>query len=51
MITEEFLTNSICRKITFTGSTEVGRELIRGAAQSIKPLSLELGGLGPAAGL
>ena len=47
MIAEEFLTNSICRKITFTGSTEVGRELIRGAAQSIKPLSLELGGLAP----
>jgi succinate-semialdehyde dehydrogenase/glutarate-semialdehyde dehydrogenase len=47
MIAEEFLTNPICRKITFTGSTEVGRELIRGAAQSIKPLSLELGGLAP----
>ena len=47
MISEEFLANSICRKISFTGSTEVGRELIRGAAQSIKPLSLELGGLAP----
>jgi succinate-semialdehyde dehydrogenase/glutarate-semialdehyde dehydrogenase len=47
MIAEEFLANPICRKITFTGSTEVGRELIRGAAQSIKPLSLELGGLAP----
>src|SRR5580698_857914 len=47
MISEEFLTNPICRKISFTGSTEVGRELIRGAAQSIKPLSLELGGLAP----
>ena len=47
MIAEEMLTNPICRKITFTGSTEVGRELIRGAAQSIKPLSLELGGLAP----
>ncbi len=47
MIAEEFLTNPICRKITFTGSTEVGRELIKGAAQSIKPLSLELGGLAP----
>jgi succinate-semialdehyde dehydrogenase / glutarate-semialdehyde dehydrogenase len=47
MIAEEFLSNPICRKITFTGSTEVGRELIRGAADSIKPLSLELGGLAP----
>ena len=47
MISEEFLANPLCRKISFTGSTEVGRELIRGAAQSIKPLSLELGGLAP----
>lgn len=46
-ISAEFLENPICRKITFTGSTPVGRELIRGAAQSIKPLSLELGGLAP----
>jgi succinate-semialdehyde dehydrogenase / glutarate-semialdehyde dehydrogenase len=46
-IAEEFLQNPICRKITFTGSTEVGKELIRGAAQSVKPLSLELGGLAP----
>ncbi|HKO11763.1 MAG TPA: NAD-dependent succinate-semialdehyde dehydrogenase [Acidobacteriaceae bacterium] len=47
MIAQEFLENPLCRKITFTGSTEVGRELIRGAAQSVKPLSLELGGLAP----
>ncbi|MGH9608021.1 MAG: NAD-dependent succinate-semialdehyde dehydrogenase [Terracidiphilus sp.] len=46
-ISEEFLTNPVCRKITFTGSTEVGRELIAGAARSVKPLSLELGGLAP----
>lgn len=46
-IAEEFLTNPICRKITFTGSTEVGRELIAAAAPCIKPLSLELGGLAP----
>ena len=44
---EEFLSNPLCRKITFTGSTEVGRLLIRGAAASIKPLSLELGGHAP----
>jgi succinate-semialdehyde dehydrogenase / glutarate-semialdehyde dehydrogenase len=47
MIAQEFLSNPICRKITFTGSTEVGRELIRGAADSIKRLSLELGGHAP----
>ena len=47
MIAEEFLQNPICRKVTFTGSTEVGKELIRGAAHAVKPLSLELGGLAP----
>ena len=43
----EFLENPLCRKITFTGSTEVGRLLIAGAAQHVKPLSLELGGHAP----
>ena len=43
----EFLQNPLCRKITFTGSTEVGQQLIRGAAERVKPLSLELGGHGP----
>lgn len=47
MIAQEFLSNPICRKITFTGSTQVGRELIRGAAEGIKLLSLELGGQAP----
>ena len=46
-IAREFLDNPLVRKITFTGSTEVGRELISGAASQIKPLSLELGGLNP----
>ena len=35
------------RKITFTGSTEVGRVLMQQAASSIKKLSLELGGNAP----
>jgi succinate-semialdehyde dehydrogenase / glutarate-semialdehyde dehydrogenase len=43
----EMLENPICRKITFTGSTEVGRHLIAGAASQIKKLSLELGGHAP----
>ena len=46
-IAQEFLDNPRCRKITFTGSTEVGRSLIEGAAREIKPLSLELGGHAP----
>jgi succinate-semialdehyde dehydrogenase/glutarate-semialdehyde dehydrogenase len=47
MIGEEFLSNPTCRKITFTGSTQVGKELIRGAAAQVKRLSLELGGHAP----
>ncbi len=43
----EFLQNPLCRKITFTGSTEVGKSLIAGAAEHVKPLSLELGGHAP----
>ncbi|MSU60963.1 MAG: NAD-dependent succinate-semialdehyde dehydrogenase [Pedosphaera sp.] len=46
-IGQEFLENPLCRKITFTGSTSVGQILIRGAAQCVKPLSLELGGQAP----
>jgi succinate-semialdehyde dehydrogenase/glutarate-semialdehyde dehydrogenase len=47
MIADEFLTNPICKKITFTGSTEVGQKLIAGAAKDVKKLSLELGGCAP----
>src|SRR5881296_1022514 len=46
-IGQEFLNNPLCRKITFTGSTEVGQQLIAGAAKQVKPLSLELGGHAP----
>jgi succinate-semialdehyde dehydrogenase/glutarate-semialdehyde dehydrogenase len=35
------------RKISFTGSTEVGKELIRASAGQVKRLSLELGGHAP----
>ena len=35
------------RKISFTGSTEVGRLLLRGSAEHIKRISLELGGNAP----
>jgi succinate-semialdehyde dehydrogenase/glutarate-semialdehyde dehydrogenase len=46
-IAAEFLQNPAVRKISFTGSTEVGRQLIAGAAAQVKMLSLELGGLNP----
>ncbi len=44
---DEVLENPICRKISFTGSTEVGKQLMRGAADQMKRLSLELGGHAP----
>ncbi|MSU90431.1 succinate-semialdehyde dehydrogenase [Rhodobacteraceae bacterium 2CG4] len=43
----EFCTNPDIAKITFTGSTEVGRKLLRDSADQIKKLSLELGGNAP----
>jgi succinate-semialdehyde dehydrogenase/glutarate-semialdehyde dehydrogenase len=46
-IGEEFVTNPLVRKITFTGSTETGRMLARGAADQMKRVSLELGGHAP----
>jgi succinate-semialdehyde dehydrogenase/glutarate-semialdehyde dehydrogenase len=44
---DEFLTNRICKKISFTGSTEVGKQLLRGSAEQVKRMSLELGGHAP----
>jgi len=35
-------------KLTFTGSTAVGKEIMRAAAQRVLPVSLELGGKNPA---
>jgi len=43
----EFTSNPIVRKLTFTGSTEVGRVLMQQCASTIKKLSLELGGNAP----
>src|SRR5258708_27934223 len=39
----EMTSNSDVRKVTFTGSTEVGRLLMKQSADTIKKLSLELG--------
>ncbi|SFX24341.1 succinate-semialdehyde dehydrogenase / glutarate-semialdehyde dehydrogenase [Janthinobacterium lividum] len=46
-IGSELCHNDLVRKITFTGSTEVGAWLSREAAGTIKKLSLELGGNAP----
>ena len=46
-IGKELCANPIIRKLTFTGSTEVGRILMRQCADTIKKLSLELGGNAP----
>ena len=43
----ELTSNPDVRKVTFTGSTEVGRELMKQSADTIKKLSLELGGNAP----
>lgn len=43
----EILRNPAVRKLTFTGSTEIGKELIRGAADTVKKVSMELGGNAP----
>ncbi|MEQ1900525.1 MAG: NAD-dependent succinate-semialdehyde dehydrogenase [Devosia sp.] len=43
----EFCTNPAVAKLSFTGSTEVGRILMRQGADQIKRLSLELGGNAP----
>ena len=46
-IGKEFCENEIVRKITFTGSTRVGRILLEQAAPQVKKVSMELGGNAP----
>jgi succinate-semialdehyde dehydrogenase/glutarate-semialdehyde dehydrogenase len=43
----EMTSNPAVRKVTFTGSTEVGRLLMKQSANTVKKLSLELGGNAP----
>ena len=43
----ELTSNPLVRKLSFTGSTEVGRTLLRQCAEDIKKVSLELGGNAP----
>jgi len=46
-IGKELTSNPVVRKLSFTGSTEVGRLLMQQCAATVKKLSLELGGNAP----
>lgn len=46
-IATEIMGNEKVRKVTFTGSTEVGKLLMKQGSEQIKKLSLELGGHAP----
>jgi succinate-semialdehyde dehydrogenase/glutarate-semialdehyde dehydrogenase len=43
----EMTANPVVRKLTFTGSTEIGKKLMAQCAATVKKLSLELGGNAP----
>ena len=43
----EMTSNPIVRKITFTGSTEIGKLLLKQSANTVKKVSMELGGNAP----
>ena len=44
VVGQRFVDHADVAKIVFTGSTEVGRQIMAGCAQHIKPVTLELGG-------
>lgn len=46
-ISEEIFSNNIVKKVSFTGSTEIGKSLVVKSANHLKRLSLELGGHAP----
>ncbi|OJU51656.1 MAG: succinate-semialdehyde dehydrogenase (NADP(+)) [Mesorhizobium sp. 61-13] len=46
-IGDELCTNPLVKKITFTGSTEIGKMLIQKSAMTVKKVSMELGGNAP----
>ena len=46
-IGDEMTSNPIVRKLTFTGSTEVGKVLMKKCADTVKKTSMELGGNAP----
>ncbi|MBX7146700.1 MAG: NADP-dependent succinate-semialdehyde dehydrogenase [Alphaproteobacteria bacterium] len=47
LIGQEMTTNPLVRKLSFTGSTSVGKKLMAQCASTIKKISLELGGNAP----
>ncbi|GJQ08218.1 hypothetical protein GpartN1_g9.t1 [Galdieria partita] len=46
-ISDELMSHPAMRKISFTGSTAVGKKLLSQSASTVKKMSLELGGLAP----
>jgi succinate-semialdehyde dehydrogenase / glutarate-semialdehyde dehydrogenase len=46
-IGKELTTNPVVRKLSFTGSTEIGKQLMAQCASTVKKVSLELGGNAP----
>ena len=46
-IGQELTTNPIVRKVSFTGSTEVGKILLKQCSTTVKKVSMELGGHAP----
>ncbi|KPB06715.1 NAD-dependent succinate-semialdehyde dehydrogenase [Bacillus sp. CHD6a] len=47
IIGESLMKHKDVKKLTFTGSTEIGKKLMEQASQTVKKLSLELGGHAP----
>jgi acyl-CoA reductase-like NAD-dependent aldehyde dehydrogenase len=44
VVGQRFVTHPAVRKVAFTGSTEVGKQLMAGCAEQVKRVTLELGG-------
>jgi acyl-CoA reductase-like NAD-dependent aldehyde dehydrogenase len=44
VVGRRFVENPLVRKVVFTGSTEVGRQIMAGCAAQVKRVTLELGG-------
>jgi succinate-semialdehyde dehydrogenase/glutarate-semialdehyde dehydrogenase len=47
MIGQRLMNSEVVRKVSFTGSTEVGKLLLRQSAETVTKLTLELGGNAP----
>jgi acyl-CoA reductase-like NAD-dependent aldehyde dehydrogenase len=44
VVGQRFVSHPLVRKVCFTGSTEVGKQIMAGCAQQVKRVTLELGG-------